>query len=927
MPEDLPPGKLNRDQETVTSDELAAYQNALSTALELRYQVTSQPEDITRAISQIEASLKAKPGPEMTAVLLQTLGNVYLSRFEQEGRIEDLTMAKDTSKKISEYLPRSELQRLQISTTRSIILQCSFERTGRVGDLNESVTVLEDFDWTNFKASRSVIEALSVLATSLSIRYKSQGSLNDLDTAISMLKTLIQGVADNGPQRIGMLNNISVLLMLRYERLGKGSDLKLADKFSAAIFSADAKYWLAYHWTIRSKVLVEIAKTRKKKSAILSTLDDAIQKVNHAVNSLENNPHNPDRAIYLEQAASAALERWKYARSPETMLYSAVRDFGLAAETVSKNNPDHYEYLFEMAQAEMLLMQLPSCEASSIAIIKRLETIRGSVNAVIAIKVRSGHALAKLLARDNIKRAAIVLMESVELLEDVVPVQVELSDRQYLLAGFGALVIDAAELMALQAFAAQEVIQTLEQGRGIILSQILGSRSDLDDLERMEPTLAEEIREARQALNLDTGTAMTFATPKWSLSYKRSSLNHAAAQKLRDLKQTVRSLPNFKNFLQPPTDDLIPLSKVGAMVLIHVGDVSDYSIKEKTGAWAHIVQDGTFTSLELPKLRASILATKSKQFHNTLKNIKQERESASTCLKEMMEWLFDVLVEPVLTFLKFGKPKSGITTLPRIWWIVSGPLSGLPLHAAGRYDRTSGLLINGVLDRAVSSYAPTARVLLYSKQTVSKAFNAQLHQRRALLVSMSKTEGQPDLPHAKPEVDAIQSVLGKGTCTILETPDVQTVLDSIRDTSYVHFSCHGKSDPRDPSNSALFLREGSMLNVRTITRQRLENAIVAYLSACETFDMQVETLAEEAIHITSGFQAAGFAHVIGTLWSVGDKSSMRVAETFYRNILDGNGNIDVGGSRVAFALYDAIEKLRGGGLDPLVWVPYAHSGV
>jgi hypothetical protein len=42
-----------------------------------------------------------------------------------------------------------------------------------------------------------------------------------------------------------------------------------------------------------------------------------------------------------------------------------------------------------------------------------------------------------------------------------------------------------------------------------------------------------------------------------------------------------------------------------------------------------------------------------------------------------------------------------------MWWVPTGNLSYLPLHAAGRDDEC-------VLDRVVSSYTPTVRSLLAS---------------------------------------------------------------------------------------------------------------------------------------------------------------------------------------------------------------------
>lgn len=47
---------------------------------------------------------------------------------------------------------------------------------------------------------------------------------------------------------------------------------------------------------------------------------------------------------------------------------------------------------------------------------------------------------------------------------------------------------------------------------------------------------------------------------------------------------------------------------------------------------------------------------------------------------------------------------------------------------------------------------------------------------------------------------------------------------------------------------------------------------LAFLSACTTA-VGSAGLPDEAIHLTSAFQLAGYAHVIGTLWPAADAAS------------------------------------------------------
>jgi CHAT domain-containing protein len=81
------------------------------------------------------------------------------------------------------------------------------------------------------------------------------------------------------------------------------------------------------------------------------------------------------------------------------------------------------------------------------------------------------------------------------------------------------------------------------------------------------------------------------------------------------------------------------------------------------------------------------------------------------------------------------------------------------------------------------------------------------------------------------------------------------------------------------------------------------------------------------VHITGAFQLAGFQHVVGTLWRVGDLSAVRLARDFYAALaVPGSlGTVDV--SRAAVALHHATRRLRDrypG--SPATWAAHIHTG-
>ncbi len=81
---------------------------------------------------------------------------------------------------------------------------------------------------------------------------------------------------------------------------------------------------------------------------------------------------------------------------------------------------------------------------------------------------------------------------------------------------------------------------------------------------------------------------------------------------------------------------------------------------------------------------------------------------------------------------------------------------------------------------------------------------------------------------------------------------------------------------------------------------------------------------DEGIHLGSGFQLAGFPHVIGLLWEVDDDLSVCMTEKFYQIMLD-RGNAP-GYGNTAYALHDATVAARRICDKPLAWAPTVHFG-
>ncbi len=227
------------------------------------------------------------------------------------------------------------------------------------------------------------------------------------------------------------------------------------------------------------------------------------------------------------------------------------------------------------------------------------------------------------------------------------------------------------------------------------------------------------------------------------------------------------------------------------------------------------------------------------------------------------------LTEPVLDHLGYSAPPAEGADWQRVWWCPTGPLTLLPLHAAGEH-RTPGA---AVLDRVTSSYTPTLRALLEAGDRPGRAAGPN----RMLFTGMPVTPGQRDLP------------------------------DVLREEEL----------PR----GGVLLHDGR-LTVAEFGAQRYP-AEFAYLSGCKTA-VGGTALPDEAISLAAALQYTGYRHVIATLWSVGDDSAARVAEGVYGALVH-DGVLDA--RPAARALHEAVRRLRETYPDRSgVWTPFAHFG-
>ncbi|MBP2325512.1 hypothetical protein JOF56_005897 [Kibdelosporangium banguiense] len=808
--------------------------SSLCTSFRVRYSHAGNQSDLDRAIGYGQAAVDARP----SAMALGNLAAALRVRFEASGSAEDLDSALAFAHAAVEAAALDDADRARYLDNLGAVLISRYELLGDPGDLDHAIVTTR----AAVGAARTK-RPLTQLKTALLIRFERTGALADLDEAIAIGWEAVATTSANHSH----LSTLAHALLRRHARTGAEADLDqaltLAREAHAAAPLTDRPHV--------SNVVGHVLLTRYARKGSAADLDAAISAFRGAASPfLVSALHERFRLRGNQADLAEAIELGEEA--VRTGSVSALSKLALIL-------PDANEAIaFSRAAVQATAADDPAL-ACRLASLGHLLRDAGDLNeaftrfveatsvplAAPSIAVDACWSAGSLIAASSPGRAA-------NLLETAVRVAAE-SPVQH-----SELVREAASL-ALAAGSPSRALSLLELGRGGQLSQALGTRGDVVDLRAEYPDLARQFIDLRDQLSLpdDPVTAGNPARGVLSETFTRTVA-------------VIRALPGFATFLLPVEVDL-SAAQDGPLAVINVSQYSSDAI---------LVTGHGITSVPLPRLTPRALSTRLDAFYTALESSNQD------VLHGVLEWLWDVAAAPILSALGFVDVPR--TEWPRMWWVTSGPLSLLPIHAAG-YHYAPG---ESVLDRVISSHTPTIKALGHARDYAHPT--AVSH---ALVVATSAAE-----------TAEAEAVLGRVPNSMVLSPATRgNVLSHLDSCPIVHFTCRGDAGGR------LHL-EDAPLRIDSLVPIQLTRARLAYLSACET-----PSLIDEPTHLPTAFQLAGYPHVIGTLWPVNDSVTSFIAADFYGNL----GST----SDSARALHHAIRGIR---TDiphlPTMWAGYLQTG-
>jgi tetratricopeptide (TPR) repeat protein len=940
------------------------------------FMVRSQAKPDASPAFELESALTSaisSTSPDQPERLLRReskLAVFYERRYVLKGKMDDLKAGIALATRVAEGTPDSDMAKPHRLTCLSNLLAHRFEWKGNPHDMNKAVAfAAAAVDLAGpFMRNAGNPDGISRLTRNLSgkleLRSKYTGSLSDLEQAIEEAERALELMSGHNPDRLPYIGEVGNMRARKFQKSQDIDDLKggiaaMERAVVAATGNAElprlhdnmANAYFAWYESNGSKPALKLAIERADEARrVQSRLAQSHPDMGRYLSSLaqkyaaraQANKRHPRWAFLAERFAKSALKRLPEEHPDRAEALECLADVKvLAYGREPRIRPEVREEARRLLQEEvhrrnrralrsqvtitMELVETPSHNMHN-AVSTYLDAAR-QVNSHPFTCIRACSKLGDMkMTNMEFEDAANAYEKAIALWPRLNPRTLVRDDMEYViskLSGLGAL----AAICIYRSNARRstsDALQALESGRGIIASLTI----EASDLRKEHTDLHQRYTDMCHAISspLMPPTANNKKVPKASIAAAIARRNQEF-QDLDQLEREIRSLPGFEKF--PHTQSIIEFTELagrGPIVCFSTtGDITIAFLVTTRG-----VEIIFLDKISYEDLRGHVeFLVRGKSPSKVRKSKKAENNEL---VRKTLKWLWTCAVEPVLRHLNLIKnipPK----TLPRIWWVTSGLLGLLPLHAAGTGWGTSR---NNTMSHVVSSYAPTFKALAYVRQKQLRRLGDP--GTKFLVVRAPERKGCKPLDPNQTELEGVLKNFGPDMVkeSLPSSPSPEEVLENLKTANIAHFICHGISEAHNPSRGGLQLRDGQdgRLTIHDLASCSLDQVQIAYLSACSTAQNKTNDLVDESIHVASAFNLVGFTHVIGTLWEASDEIAAMVAPTFYK-VLSGKIQEELSDNdAVAYALHEAvislwrkngkIEKKKRDRVDN--WVPFIHIG-
>ncbi|KAJ6599697.1 CHAT domain-containing protein [Mycena vulgaris] len=851
--------------------------DGLGITLVTRFRHSGNPDDLSKALSMLQAAVDLTSKDHSSRpVRLDHLGSSLLTRFEYSGDVSDINKCVAVLEETIHLTPDGHVDKPGRMGNLGIALRTRFQQFGDLADLNKSVLIQQEAVRLTPESDLGGKAIVSKnLASALRTRFERLGAVDDLNQSISMCESVVRLTPNGHPDRASRLNLLGYSLLTRFEKTGNLKDLD-----NSIFFCRDAVQITPDSHPNKPTWLINMSNGLSGRFRRLNNLSDLNTSVSLRENAVRLTPDgHPDKPLWLYNLADTISLRFQRLHDP--------RDVG-----------------------QMILHYSAAARSTT-----------GPPN----VRFNAASWWARWARNTDHPSVLEAYNFALELLPELAWLGLSISDRHHQILQAGTLTRDAAAA-AIASGQPEKAVEWLEQGRSIIWGQLLELRTPVDALKESHPAMADRLILLSTKLEGVSSGESQSGTPPSLQSIAGQS--HVYAEKRNKLLKDIRKLDGFQRFLLPKTmHELTEAAPKGPVIILNVTYSRCDALILMPGLGDEVIHVplANFTSRDIQALAESlgtILHDKGRS--DRLVGRREGYVPPEDTFSHILAELWVRVAKPVLNALAITTP-SKEAAAQRIWWCLTGPLTFLPIHAAGIYGEKE-FFGSKLSDFVVSSYTPSLTALIQGFRPQSD----DQPELQLLAVAQPSATGQLHIPGTRKEINNLEQLAKSSKIPVMRLDEnmatVESVQRGMKDSRWVHFASHGVQDRSDPTQSALLLARSSRLTLAKIIQLSLPHADLAFLSACQTAAGD-KSLQEESVHLAAGMLLAGYRGVIATMWTIMDNDAPQVASDVYSHLFKASPPDPTG---AAEALHLAIRKLRegsGGNKSFFHWVPFIHVGV
>ncbi|KAJ6522394.1 hypothetical protein B0H19DRAFT_1348589 [Mycena capillaripes] len=864
--------------------------NNLANAMITRFQQQGNSENIERAIQLFRdaLALQTPPHPDR-GMTLNNLATAIQTRFEQEGDSKDLNEALELHRQALALLAQPDPDRAKSLNNLANALQMRYERQRDSKDIHEAVElhraalalrapphpdcVMSLNNLANAVQSRFeqlgdpkdiheaielTREALAIctpwhpicatlhnnLARALNTRLVQWGDSKDIKEAIQLHRDALALHPSPNPQRANSLSNLASTLQTRCEQDGNSKDLEEAIGLHREALALRGPAHPARGGSLTN--LANALQRRSEQQGVSKDIEEAIQLQREA---LALDPH-PECGGCLSNLAHSFSTRF----NQQGDLNDICQAIELSSKVLTLHTPPHPDRGRSLHAFGIHLVTRYNHThqeedlGRAFALFQEATTYMSSSPLT---RFRHARSWAHIADQYNHISALSAYRAAIELLPQLAALHLDLSSREVMLSTTkGANLASAAASCAVGFGQFDVATEFLEASRSVFWSQALHLRKPFHDLALIRPDLSDKLADLSKQLEQASfrETSRQTSDTHHKIKSIESEGNHCRHlnEEWQKIVESVRLLPEFEDFMQPKGINALKEAAIsGPIVILTTTDSVPFALIVTS---SNEVQCLKLQELILPPVEflADLTRGLSSPTFDMKTFVATRKQGGHT--KDQAE-LLGRLLGARQGYINMSSDDIFRQLLLNLWKTIVKPVfEALNLEA----------------NYVISSYTPTLTALLGCPADTATSF-------KVTAVIEPNAPNCTPLPGARTELNKIMERVPYQWLTTLVDTTVGKALVHLRESSVVHFACHGVQDLKQPLDSGLILTGGCLKISALMRRPEGEHVLdrqkfmsLAFLSACETAKGD-ETVPDEAMHLAATLMFSGFHGVVATM--------------------------------------------------------------